>query len=229
MNIGGTVGAESGNVAQELDGLQLTTELQFENVVDRNVVGRRERQSLQCGVMQVGIGSSEAANGQGHRRGRTVRHTMGIAGAQHCRGQTFAIRHITAESQMPFGEDGALQLESGAHVRSAAITGGGGTGEERKTPGEFVARLFPFLGRGQDKWRGIVKHSQNRAIRHRSQSPLPVVIIRNIADRAQLHHPEQRAQGDIYVEAGAGAKTDSLTQCREEGWRCDFKSVQTGQ
>jgi hypothetical protein len=46
MNVGGTVGAKCRNVAQELDGLKLTAELQFQNVVKGNVVGRGNRERL---------------------------------------------------------------------------------------------------------------------------------------------------------------------------------------
>ena len=77
MKIGGTVGAESGHMAQELDGLQFAAELEFENVADGKIIGRRESQRLQRGVVQVGIGSREAANGETH--GRRQSHSSGDA------------------------------------------------------------------------------------------------------------------------------------------------------
>src|ERR1700722_12700450 len=104
---------------------------------------------------------------------------MRIADAQHSRGDAVAraVAHISAERNAAGIEDGALQGKAGAQIRSTAVTVGGRTAEERYCTLQFSVLFFGC---------GIVKNAQNGTVRHRPQRPLPVVVVRSNANRAQL-------------------------------------------
>ena len=63
---------------------------------------------------------------------------------------------------------------------------------------------------------GIVEYAQNRAIRDRTQGPLPAVIIGRSAQRSHSNRVQQRIQGDIDVNAGAGLQADFFLQRRKK-------------
>ena len=200
-------------MAQELDGLKLAAELQFQNVADGKLVARGKSQRLQ--ELRCAGWDRKARNGA--RSGPALAaepsaRRWRITGAQHRGRQTFSVAHVAAEGQMAVGEDGALQGKAGAHVRSAAIAIGGRSGEERK---RAASTRGPASRRRK---RGIVKDAQNGAVRDRTQSPLPVVVIGNSANGAKLHHAQQRAQSDIDIEAGAG-REDRLSRARRAGMK----------
>ena len=93
-------------------------------------------------------------------------------------------------------EDGTFQLEGGTHVGASTVSAGGGASHERNGPAHFMILL---LGAS----RGIVENAENRPIRDGAKGPLPVVIIGQRADGAQLHDAQQRAQRDVDIERGA--------------------------
>ncbi len=72
MKIGGTVRAKRAQMAEELDGLQFASELEFQHIANREIVACGEGQRLQSGIVQVGIGGGEAADGQRYRRLGTI-------------------------------------------------------------------------------------------------------------------------------------------------------------
>ena len=183
-------------MAQELDGLQFAAELEFQDVANGKVVACRESQRLQRGIVQVGIGRRKTANGEGHGRLRSIRSGDGNSWcARRPRASAAAVADIAADGEMSVGEDRALEGEAGAHVGSGAVAACGRTGEEGETAALFRDSAFS-AGSGR-----IVKDAQNRAVRDRAQSPLPVIVVGKSADGTELHHAQQRAQRDVDVES----------------------------
>src|ERR1035438_3078058 len=123
---------------------------------------------------------------------------------------------------MSVGKNGAIEGEAGAHVRSGAVAACSGAGEEGERSAKVVA--LPF-----GRQRGVVKDAQNGAIRDRAKSPLPVVIVGKVADGAKLHHAQQRTQGNVDIEGGAGTQANFLAQGRKERRSSNFESVEARQ
>src|ERR1700757_2162481 len=146
---------------------------------------------------------------------------MGVARADHCRRQTVSASHVATEGEVAVGKDGAFEGETGAHVRTGAVTGSGRTGDERRRPGEIMILL---LG-----GKRIVEYSQDGAIGNGAQRPLPIIVIGKTADRTELHRAQKRTQSDVDTDAGAGTQPDLLAKRGQEGRSTDFQSVEAGQ
>ncbi len=88
---------------------------------------------------------------------------------------------------------------------------------------------LPFGGcLRQRRRQWIVHRAQNRTVRHRAQRPLPVIVVRNVAGGRKLHHPQQRAQSDIDVQAAAGKHSQFFAQRRQERRSRNFQRVEAG-
>src|SRR5258708_36459872 len=85
-------------------------------------------------------------------------------------GQAISITNVSTESYTIRGENRALHREARTQVGTAAIPTGRRTREKRKAALQIALLLLRICG-------GIAEDTQNRTIRDRSQSPLPVVII----------------------------------------------------
>ena len=83
MQVERTIGPECGHVPKELDSLQFAAELQFDNVANREIIARVERQRLQRGIVQVGIGRREATHSNGHGRPGTIWQKMRIGRSEN--------------------------------------------------------------------------------------------------------------------------------------------------
>ena len=211
MQIEGTVGPERGHVPEKLNGLQLAAELQFQHVAKCELIARVERQRLQRGIVQVWIGRREAAHGNRHRGPRTIRQKMRIDSAQNGCRKAVSVANISAQPDAGGGKNRALHREAGAHVRSAAVARlpSNRPGTKGSPSGRDPAVPLPSRDR---------QHAQNRTIRHRTQGPLPVVIIGRATQRPHSHGVQQRVQGDVDVNAGAGLQANfSCRAGRNEG------------
>src|SRR4051812_25439752 len=122
--------AERIELAKELDGLKLAAELEFEDIAQSKVVGGRERNGLQCGVVQIGIRWSKAPHGQPDGGSGTVEHLMRVPGAHHSGRQCRTISDVAAEREMAVGEDRPFQRKTGTHVGSRSVSGGCGSRNE---------------------------------------------------------------------------------------------------
>src|SRR5580658_8828614 len=111
MKIRRPIRAERGHVPEELDGLQFAAELEFQGVAQGELVSRGQSQRLESGIVQVGIGRSEAAGGHGDRWIGAVGQVPRITRAHNRRREALAIPYVTAEVETPVGKDGALEAE----------------------------------------------------------------------------------------------------------------------
>ena len=97
MKIRGTEGPKRIQMTEKFNGLKFTAKLEFEDITDSEIIGRRQGDGLKSCVVQIGIGGSEAAYRQSHCRTGAICQLVRIAGAYHRSGQTIAISHIAAE------------------------------------------------------------------------------------------------------------------------------------
>src|SRR5215471_295505 len=98
-------GTKCAEMTEELDGLQLAAELQFNDISEDKIVASGKRQSLEGGIVQIGIGGSKTAHAQAHYGHGTVGHHVGVVCAHDRRRQTLAIGHVTAEGEVAVGEN----------------------------------------------------------------------------------------------------------------------------
>src|SRR5580693_10778302 len=94
---------------------------------------------------------------------------MRITGAENGCGEVVSEAYISAQPDAGRGKNRALHREAGADVRSAAVARCRRAGQERKTRLQVVILLL--------RSRRGIEYTQNRAIRHRTQGPLPAVIV----------------------------------------------------
>src|SRR5579864_4570226 len=109
--------------------------------------------------MKVRIRGSKPGNGQTHRGLGTVLQSVRVLGANDRSRQRLTVADVTAHREMAIGEDGALERETGAHIRSGAVATSGRTGEERKAAAQIVVLFFCRVIEG-----GIIERAENGAI-----------------------------------------------------------------
>src|SRR5579862_9529020 len=112
MHVGRSVGAERIEMSEELDGLQFAAEPEFEHVADSKFVAGGQRESLQGGIVQAGIGSGEASKRNSHGGLRSILQAAGICGTENGGGHSVSVADVAAEGEMAVGEHRALELES---------------------------------------------------------------------------------------------------------------------
>src|SRR5215472_12954563 len=103
VKISRTVRADAVEVAEELNGLQLAAEFQFEGVAEKELISRRKRQRLQRGVVQVGIRRSKTTCGHANHGRGSVGEVTRIGGAHDGGGNGLAVSNISAKCQMAIG------------------------------------------------------------------------------------------------------------------------------
>src|SRR5579864_5993255 len=85
--------------------------------------------------------------------------------------------------------------------------------------------MILLLGGGS----GIVDDAEDGAVRDRTQSPLPVVVVGNGADGTEFHGAQQGVERDIELDDGAGSNSNAIAQRRQERWCRNLDGIEAGQ
>ena len=120
MHIRRSKRTEGRDPSHELDGLQLASKAKLQNISERELVGRAQRQRLQGGSVGIDSRSGQTPHGKRHFRLRSVGQGMAVGSAQHRIGRAIAVTHVTLKGHGPGGENRPLHVKARAHVGSAA-------------------------------------------------------------------------------------------------------------
>src|SRR5271170_4164924 len=132
---------------------------------------------------------------------------MRIGSSESGCGKAVSVAYISAEPDAGRGKNRALHRETGADVRSAAIARCRRADQERQARLKVVILLF--------RSRRGIEYAKDRAIRHRTQGPLPAVIIGRPTQRPYSDRVQKGVQGDVDVNAGARLQANFFLQ----GWK----------
>ncbi len=190
MQVSRTEGTKRGHPSQELDGLQFAAEAQFQNVPEREFIGRGKRQRLQRGAVTIDSGRSQAAHGKRHLRLRTVRQGVAVRGAQHGVGRTAVVADVALQSHGSGWRTATSPPKTPCSCRTRCRNRR--RPSPRRTtacPSDHACRTVTVPAGCAAGHGTIFQHPQNGAVGGRTQHPLPVIIVGRAAHGGQSGSP----------------------------------------